>query len=78
MNIFLPVKTGPIFDERVRQPERWNATNGSLRVAVVDWPSLGQWACSLAHWSGQRRYTCRQKSWFGCTWQARGLAYFIS
>ncbi len=30
-----------IFDEAVRQPERWNATGRTLRETVVDWPSSG-------------------------------------
>ncbi len=34
--------TGPIFDERVHQLERWNATDRTLRVTVVDRPSLDQ------------------------------------
>ena len=32
----------PIFDERALQPERWNATDRTLRLTVVDWHSLDQ------------------------------------
>ena len=38
----LGTETGPIFDERVRQLERWNVTDRTLHVTVANWHSLHQ------------------------------------
>ncbi len=55
--------TGPISDATVVVPGVPCLGAGSVLVyTTVDWHSLLQWACSPAHWSCQRRYTCRQKS----------------